>query len=192
MILRDNATGAHDPAEDAELADSELKALLARLPTPDPPPGLFERAIAQARAAQGGEAGQLSGRRSGRLAKPGGVLAAGIAVLAVAALVALAALAPREPVPVVTVALNQPETVRLVFDAPDPLDHATMTVTLPDGVELAGFPGEREIRWDTSLAEGANLLPLTPIATSAAGGELTAHLEHESRDRTFRVRIDVG
>lgn len=187
MIFRDNPTSAHNPAEDAEPEDWELRALLARLPAPDPPPGLFERALAHARAVQGSDAG----RRSGRLLKPGGMLAAGVAVLAVAALVALVAL-PGEPVPIVTVALNEPETVRLVFDAPDPLEHATMTVTLPDGVELAGFPGEREIRWDTSLAEGANLLPLTLIATSATGGELTAHLEHESRDRTFRVRIDVG
>jgi hypothetical protein len=67
-----------------------------------------------------------------------------------------------------------------------------MTVRLPPGVELEGFPGEREIRWATSLAEGRNLLPLTLIVTAPGRREIEARLEHESRDRTFRLRIDAG
>ena len=66
-----------------------------------------------------------------------------------------------------------------------------LTVTLPDGVELDGFPGQREIAWQTSLNEGKNLLPLKLIAVSPMGGEVLARLEHGDRDRTFRLRIDV-
>jgi len=63
---------------------------------------------------------------------------------------------------------------------------------LPDGVELAGFPGQREIAWQTSLVEGKNYLPLELIALSPVGGEVLARLEHDNRMRTFRLRIEVS
>lgn len=94
-------------------------------------------------------------------------------------------------IPGVTVALEEPRTVNLVFASATALDSATLTVTLPDGIELNGFPGQREITWETSLNEGRNLLPLTLIALTPTGGELLARLEHKDRDRTFRLRVDV-
>jgi hypothetical protein len=66
-----------------------------------------------------------------------------------------------------------------------------MTVVLPPGVEVAGFAGQREITWITSLTAGKNVLPLTLIATSPQGGELMATLRHEGDDRTFRVQVIV-
>jgi hypothetical protein len=94
-------------------------------------------------------------------------------------------------IPGVTIAMEQPRTVNLVFASAQALDSATLTVTLPDGVELDGFPGQREVTWETSLDEGRNLLPLTLIALTPVGGELLARLEHDDRDRTFRLRLDV-
>ena len=95
-------------------------------------------------------------------------------------------------IPGVTIALEQEHTVRLIFASATALDSAVLTVSLPEGIELAGFPGQREISWETSLQEGKNFLPLTLIALTPAGGELLARLEHEDRDRTFRLRLDVS
>jgi hypothetical protein len=97
----------------------------------------------------------------------------------------------QRPIPEVTMALAEPRTVNLVFASTTALDSATLTVSLPDGIELDGFPGQREITWETSLREGKNLLPLTLVALTPAGGELLARLEHKDRDRTFRLRVDV-
>jgi hypothetical protein len=94
-------------------------------------------------------------------------------------------------IPGVTKSLAEPRTVNLVFASATALDSATLTVSLPDGIELSGFPGQREITWETSLNEGKNLLPLTLVALTPVGGELLARLEHEDRDRTFRLRVDV-
>ena len=94
-------------------------------------------------------------------------------------------------IPGVTMALAEPRTVNLVFASATALDSATLTVSLPDGIEIDGFPGQREITWQTSLNEGKNLLPLTLVALTPVGGELLARLEHEDRDRTFRLRVDV-
>jgi anti-sigma factor RsiW len=94
-------------------------------------------------------------------------------------------------VPSVTMTLEQPQTLNLVFASAETLENATMTVFLPEGVEVRGFSGQREITWMTSLDKGRNILPLTLIATSPAGGELLATLRHENDDKTFRLRVSV-
>ena len=98
---------------------------------------------------------------------------------------------PVAAIPGVTIAMEEPHTVNFVFASATPLDSATLTVSLPEGIELQGFPGQREITWETSLKEGKNLLPLTLVAVGPTGGELLAHLEHDNRERTFRLRVDV-
>ena len=179
------------PSDDDVPADRELAALLGLCRTPAPPAGLFERAVRRAtlECQRAEDATHLRRRR----------LAAGVGAAAVAGLAlwfagALPFVHYRDDtdLPTVNMSLHEPATVRLVFAAEKPLADATMTVTLPDGVELEGFPGEHEIQWETSLAEGRNLLPLTLIAKTPAGGEMRARLEHDSRDREFRVRIEIG
>ena len=118
----------------------------------------------------------------------------GSAIAASLALFAATLLFLREPVetgPQVTMALEQPQTVNLVFASATELVDATLTVALPQGVSLAGFEGQQEVTWVTSLKEGKNILPLRLIATTPAGGELLATLEHEDDDRTFRVTVSV-
>lgn len=178
--------------EGLRLEDPELHALLARCSAPAPPPGLFERTLRHAANAAQRER-QLRRQKSRRLYAGFGALVAASVVLVVGTTLATDFLRPDAgELPMVSVSLYEPETVRLVFAADSPLADATMTVTLPEGIELAGFPGEREIRWETSLNEGRNLLPLTLIATRPAGGALEARLQHDARDRTFRLWIDVG
>ncbi len=95
-------------------------------------------------------------------------------------------------IPGVTMALAEPQTVNLVFASSEALDAATLTVSLPDGVELAGFPGQREISWETNLIAGKNLLPLKLIALTPTGGEIFARLQHNDRNRTFRLRVQIS
>ena len=95
-------------------------------------------------------------------------------------------------IPTVTMALEEPRTVNLVFSTAINLDDATLTVLLPEGIEIAGFEGQREITWMTSLREGKNVLPLQLIATLPTSGELLATLRHGDDDRTFRLRVNVS
>ena len=89
-------------------------------------------------------------------------------------------------------ALEEPRIVNLVFSSDTELDDAVLTVSLPQGIEIEGFAGQREITWMTSLQAGKNILPLKLVATASYGGELLARLEHEDRDRTFRIRVTVS
>ena len=95
-------------------------------------------------------------------------------------------------IPTVSMTLEDVRTVNLVFASAEILDGATLTVTLPDGVEIVGFEGQREITWMTSLSRGRNVLPLKLVATSPVGGELLATLRHEDDDRTFRLNVEIS
>jgi hypothetical protein len=168
--------------------DRDLLELLADYPVPNPDPGFFDRALV--RAIHAGE----RQRRNRRLAGFGS-----LAVAAAAAWIAVGLFAgdpqlpaPGAAIPGVTIALEEPHTVNLVFASATKLDSATLTVTLPAGIELDGFPGQREITWETSLDAGRNHLPLTLVALSPAGGELQARLEHDGRQRTFRLLVGVN
>jgi hypothetical protein len=99
---------------------------------------------------------------------------------------------PGATIPGVTIALAEPKIVNLVFSSATELDDATLTVSLPQGIEIEGFAGQREITWMTSLHAGKNILPLRLIATTPHGGEVLARLEHDDRDRTFRIRVTVS
>jgi len=169
--------------------DRELLELLRDYPVPDPDPGFYGRALVRA-----SHEGTRRQRNRWLLTGFGSAIAATIAVWIVGGLLLQdpAPDAPSAAIPGVTIALAEPRTINLVFASATALDEAMLTVSLPDGIELQGFPGQREITWETSLTEGRNLLPLTLVAITSGGGDVLARLEHDSRDRTFRLRVEVN
>ena len=171
------------------MEEQELLELLRDYPVPEADAGFYDRALV--RAVHKGSKRQ---RNRWMLAGFGSAIAAGLAIWAITAMLMTTPQAPdaQPTIPGVTIAMEQEHAVRLVFASAEALDSATLTVSLPEGIELAGFPGQREITWETSLREGRNLLPLTLIALTPAGGELLARLEHKDRNRTFRLRVDVS
>ena len=174
--------------EQTDRQDQELLELLRDYPMPEPAAGFFDRALVRAT-----HEGSRRQRNRWMLTGFGAAVAATVVMWFVSGIFFNApdGPAPGASIPGVTMALEEPRTVNFVFASESALDSATLTVTLPDGIELAGFPGQREITWETSLREGRNLLPLTLVALTPAGGELLARLEHDNRDRTFRLRVTV-
>jgi len=172
-----------------KMQEQELLDMLKEYPVPEAEAGFYDRALI--RAVHKGSQRQ---RNRWMLAGFGSAIAAGLAIWVITAMLMTTPQLPdAEPtIPGVTIAMQQEHTVRLVFSSAQALDSATLTVSLPDGIELAGFPGQHEITWQTSLQEGKNLLPLTLIALTPSGGEVLARLEHKDRNRTFRLRVDVS
>ncbi len=174
---------------DTTRQENEVLQLLQDYPAPAADAAFFDQALVRA-----AHEGMRRQRKRWVLSGMGAAFAATIAVWLIGGLLLSEPQLPdaTADIPGVTMALETPRTVNLVFASEMALDAATLTVTLPDGIELSGFPGQREITWETSLEEGRNLLPLTLIALTPAGGELLARLEHRDRDRTFRLRVDIG
>jgi hypothetical protein len=96
-----------------------------------------------------------------------------------------------EPVHAVMLTIDQPETVRLMFNSAKPLKAATLSLALPENVELVGYGDRRDLSWQTDLREGGNLMQLPLIVRGATKQELVASLSHEGSTKTFRLRIDV-
>lgn len=165
------------------------------LPVPDPAPGAVDDALRAAAA---------HGRR-----RVAGSFWSGVAVGALAASLAALALlflleapifespgfestrAPRAQPPEITLALRQPQELRIAIDAPEALAEAEIHVRLSGAVDLEGFPGERDIRWTTRLERGINELRLPVSATGEQGGQVRVVVRHGDRQKTFTIDVHV-
>jgi len=169
--------------------DPELEALLKDYRVPAATAGFFDQALARAL-----HEGSRRQRNRWVMTGFGSAVAAGLVLWTIGGFfLGTPNLPVADPaIPSITMTLEEPRTINLVFASAERLDTATLTVQLPAGVEMSGFPGQREVTWQTSLKAGKNLLPLKLIATSPLGGEVYAILRHEDRGRTFRLRVDIS
>ena len=174
---------------DINKEDQEVLELLKDYPMADASAGFYDQALARAT-----HEGSRRQRNRWMMTGFGSAIAAGLVLWLIGGffLTAPNLPAPDASIPGIAMTLEEPRTINLMFASETALESATLTVTLPDGIELAGFPGQREIAWETSLVEGKNYLPLELIALTPVGGEGLARLEHAKRDRTFRLRIEVS
>lgn len=169
--------------------EQRLRGLLRRYPAATPDAAYLDRALIKA-----AHVGSSRQRNRWIMTGFGAAVAAGLVAWIIGGLLLQAPGAPdpAAAIPAVTMALEEPHTVNLVFSSATELDDAVLTVSLPPGLEIVGFAGQQEITWMTSLKAGKNILPLKLIAMTPQGGELLARLQHDNRDRTFRIRVTVS
>ncbi len=94
--------------------------------------------------------------------------------------------------PPVVISLQQPQTVNLVFDVATAMENATLSIELPDNVEVIGFPGQQVITWKTNLQPGRNILPLPLKGIMHSSSALVASIELEGRKKSIRIPIKVS
>jgi len=94
--------------------------------------------------------------------------------------------------PVLSIALNQQQDIKLAFYSGESLKGAKITIRLPDNVALVGYPGRRQLSWTTNLKKGDNLLRLPVIATQIARGELTADIEYGDQLKTLTLGLETN
>lgn len=178
--------------EQALVSARRLRSVLSALPVSGPTPGFFDKAMQQARVPQQSVSRQRSSRPWMAAA-----LAAGLVVMLVGGLLlrqpALESVdgAPAAAMASITMGLEQPRVVNLVFDSASPVENVILTVDLPMGVELAAYPGRMQMRWETSLQAGKNRLPLELIAIDGMGGELVATMQGANTSKVFRIDVEV-
>lgn len=88
---------------------------------------------------------------------------------------------------IISVAMNETQTVRLLFDSPKDIQQVSLSLDLPQNMELQGYPGRSGLVWQTSLQKGQNILALPVLAIQPGQGELMAQLSYGDKVKTFSV-----
>ena len=96
-----------------------------------------------------------------------------------------------ENIGTVNLLVQKKQTVDLVFNLANDLTEATLTLELPEKIEVAGYPGKQQLSWKTSFKKGANRLALPIISNEAQSGFLIARLTNKGTTKTFRIRINT-
>jgi hypothetical protein len=169
---------------DAHRRALALQEALTSLSAPVPHPGFVEQALSRATRTADGSA--VYRRRS--LVS---LALAATVLLGVTVTLFLAGRPVPAPVQTVTLALQRPETVRMMFTSAKPLKGAILSLGLPENVELIGYGDRRELSWKTDLEQGRNLLQLPLIVRGPAKDDLVASLSHGGSTKMFRLRIQV-
>jgi hypothetical protein len=97
-----------------------------------------------------------------------------------------------EQLPVVSVMLNQAQTVRLMFDSYKDFQQVNLSIDLPENMDLNGYPGRKSLSWKTSLQKGQNVLALPIMAVSHGQGELLARLSYGEKVKLFRLVLKTS
>ncbi len=93
---------------------------------------------------------------------------------------------------IINLTMNQARTVKLVFEAPTDLAEVTLSVELPENIELEGFSGQKQLVWQTNLNKGQNILALPIIATGNGQGELVAQLSYGNKTKQFHIVLKTA
>lgn len=196
-----DAVGVHGHLEGCPSCRAELgglKALrqqLAALPVPAVRDDVLERLLAtaiQTPVEQPGLWRQPAWQRAGLATAAVLLLVVGFGLG-----VRIAGHKPLEPGPQVALAA-QPvqlgptaERVGLMFRTTDALHDASISVWLPDDVQIKGRPNVRHLSWRTDLKAGPNLLELPLLATGTHGGTLVVRLSQGSLVKTLEIPIEL-
>jgi hypothetical protein len=181
----DHCQVCREQLQQAEALQASLKAL----PVPEMTPGFARRAVDQA----AGRLHQPRHHRSAFVAGFGSAMVAGVAMLlVVGGFLPGGTATPSSPLQEVAISVSAPQTVNLAFDVSHAIQDATLSIQLPDNVELVGFPGKHRLTWQTSLTQGRNILPLPLQGSAQSNGELiTATIKHDGKQKSVRIRVKV-
>jgi Putative zinc-finger len=91
----------------------------------------------------------------------------------------------------ISLTLNTTRTVNLKFDAPEALQQVSMSIELPDHVEISNYPGRKSLNWTTQFTKGSNILSLPIKAISNGNGELIAHIKYGDKSKRFRIILNT-
>lgn len=166
--------------------DHEARKILRTLPEPPVPPAFAERVLAFTR--RNGEQ-----RRRHRAAKSWGLALAATLLLGIGIGITLQWAAPTGGYQLRTGTILVPAdtttVVRIALDAAHPLHNVGFIVNVPQGMQLRGHPGERQVAWSGELAQGRNVLNLRLVARPGAAGTLETALHYAGKDNIFKVQI---
>lgn len=87
---------------------------------------------------------------------------------------------------------EQLEKVNVVFRSPSAFEQATLIIELPENVELAGYPGQRRLQWQTRIQQGSNRLRLPLILHGDKNARIVTRISQGKQHKTFHLDVKAG
>jgi len=165
---------------DLDNRNAVLKGLRA-LPVPRPSPGFEERVLSNAR--------QGNRKHVGFSAGFGSAVAAGLMVWFVVGFWHPSDRPEHNALSVIVMQVEQPREVSLAFNVPHAIRDVTFRIELPEGIEIEGYPEQRELVWMDQLPKGRNVMNLNLVARQGVNGELLARIQHGDKEQVFHVPV---
>ncbi len=163
-----------------------LRQALRNLPAADVNPDFIKEAMKQARQVH---------KPVRRYFIPGFVTAATVSLavlfLTTTTIMRTAMVDETDAFPLITMAINETRTVQMVFDSPSNFKAVNFNLSLPEGFEVAGYPGYRVLDWEVELKKGSNRLALPLVALATGKGELVANIAYVDKTKSFRFRVSA-
>jgi hypothetical protein len=172
--------------QDLYQQEKEFRLALEGLSVPPPSQGFSERVFRNTV-----ETSRRQLRRRSWLST-GGAVAAGLAIWFMVGMPGESPQLQQQNVPMTTMNLHASKTIKMILHASQNLKSATVTVELPEHIEIEGFPGKRSISWDTDLYKGKNLLALPVVAKTTGKDQMITRIEHESKSKLLKMEMLVN
>lgn len=164
-----------------------MRDAVHELPVPAPAIGMENRLFEQVRQQY-----STASPRSHRPAFAFGFITAAVAGLMLWVTSTVFFSATIEQPRIVQIDLNQTQTVRLMLEADHDIENASLSISLPDHMELAGYPGQRQLNWQTDLKKGQNVLALPILALQQGEGKLITQLSYDGNAQSFALILKVS
>ncbi len=91
----------------------------------------------------------------------------------------------------ITLALNETQNIKVLFDSPRVLQDATLTLVIPKELDLVDYPDTRELSWTADLKQGPNMLTLPVRAIEAGNIVLVTRVAHDNQSSTQSFHLAV-
>ncbi len=174
-----SCSSCHESVTEAQTVQSAL----TELPTPAMRPGFAQQAMQRTVGKRHQRRGVAIGFSS--------ALMAGLALFVVSGGL-LPTLNSTTSLPDVAISVQSVQTINLAFDSVNYVESATLTIALPDHIEFVGYPGLKQLTWQTSLKQGRNVLPLPIKALNQNNAVLQASIEINGKTKSFQTPIHVN
>ncbi|MCB2183745.1 MAG: zf-HC2 domain-containing protein [Desulfobulbaceae bacterium] len=90
-----------------------------------------------------------------------------------------------------TLEVQRQTTIKMVFNAPHDMLHSQVTLQVPLNLEIVGFPGQREISWNTDLLKGKNLLEVPVVAKKAGQADLITFIDYQNKKKKLTLTTQI-
>jgi hypothetical protein len=92
----------------------------------------------------------------------------------------------------ISISLQEPTNITLAFHAAKAVQGATITISLSDNLQLAGYQNRQILEWKTDLLAGDNVLTLPIKALNPQQGKIIARVSHSNLMKSIELNLNVN